>query len=236
MDSCLSLKKFIDLAKPTKSFRELQVETDISLSQLYKFSTHLIYWNSAKVINTLTKTNVYLLNSGFWDHQPNAYRALNKDFSFPNFRFKEILEIFSKEQTLGEHISNLTSLTLQRDFVEVVIWMLQRNLLKQQHSYIYLLLQSDSKLPFPPPPSQEYPEAPIPLTQEERDYIEANLDKGPLYDDFLRYFLKINLDFLDRYRYFLKTKKGYVHIFEVVIILKKLCFEKIFQEKSYYKL
>lgn len=58
---------------------------------------------------------------------------------FPSFRLPETLEHFSTPKPLGEHMS-LFSPTLQRDFVNAVVWMLRHDLLQQLHVYVYLLV------------------------------------------------------------------------------------------------
>lgn len=185
-DASNSLKKFIELAKPTKSFRELQVETDIPLAQLYRFSAHLVYWNSARIINTLTKTNVYVLNSEMNEYQPNFFRTIAKEFSstFTNFRFAEIITAFSKAKSLGEHLELLDP-ARQRDFIEVTIWLLQRNLLKQQHVYVYLLIDTEKRFSSPLP-SEKFPAAPTPLTPLELEYLETHHSKDPNFPLFKR--------------------------------------------------
>lgn len=184
-DSTDALRNLIQIAKPTKSFRELQVETDIPLSQLYRLSAHLVYWNKAHIINTLTKTNVYVLNSfDDLDETSDIYYTLAKEFSrsFPSFRFDEILERFSQPRTLGEHVSLLIS-SLQRDFIEVVIWMLQRNLIIQLHTYIYLMIPKPENFL---DVEEEQSQSPLELRPYEKEYIE-NMDRtNPAYKLFKR--------------------------------------------------
>eukprot|EP01119_Soliformovum_irregulare_P012227 TRINITY_DN3164_c0_g2_i2.p1 TRINITY_DN3164_c0_g2~~TRINITY_DN3164_c0_g2_i2.p1 ORF type:complete len:528 (+),score=130.53 TRINITY_DN3164_c0_g2_i2:106-1689(+) len=179
-DASPSLQKVMDMAKPTRSFRELQSETDTPLAQLYRIAAHLAFWNCAKIVNTLTKTNVYLLR------KLPTYKDFSAEFlsSFPNFRYEEILERFSQPKTLGEHIKLLIP-ALQKDFVDAVIWLLQRDLISQLHTYIFLIV--------PKPDgwtddvsdeydlSKAYPASPIPLRDYEMEYLDKMLDQGEVF-------------------------------------------------------
>ena len=115
-DSSPAIRKLIELAKPTKSFRELQVETDIPLAQLFRISAHLLYWGKAKVINTLTKTNIYVLNPKkiVISEQNNYYASLDNEFTrlFTNFRLDEILQLFSTPKPLSKRKKTTLFLTV----------------------------------------------------------------------------------------------------------------------------
>eukprot|EP01118_Nematostelium_gracile_P001379 TRINITY_DN11411_c0_g1_i2.p1 TRINITY_DN11411_c0_g1~~TRINITY_DN11411_c0_g1_i2.p1 ORF type:complete len:472 (-),score=71.77 TRINITY_DN11411_c0_g1_i2:3-1418(-) len=182
-DSSPSVRRFIETVKPTKSFRELQVETDIPLAQMYRISAHLVYWNRARLINTLTKTNIYVINPNPpISSKPDIYFMLGKQFSliFPSFKLVEILERFSYPKTLGEHVDLLIS-SLQRDFVEVVVWLLQRNLLVQLHTYFLLMIpeSEEGEDDFTETEDTGYPASPTPLRAHEIAYLDSFLDRGP---------------------------------------------------------
>lgn len=186
-----SLRKLIQNAKPTKTFRELQVDTEISLPQLYRLSAHLVHWNQAKIINALTKTNIYVINPKAPIEDRNYYVTLTRQFtmSFPNFRLNEVLERFSFAKTLGEHIDILVP-SLQRDFVDIAIWLLQRNLLIQLHKFIYLVIPGANIIANLKEQIEDtYPfhSAPIPLQPHELEVLEELHESGPAYERLLRY-------------------------------------------------
>jgi len=145
----------------------------------------LKYWEKAKIINTLTKTNIYVLSN-----EPSSnYDQLDQDFtgSFPNFRFDEILERFSKPRTLGEHVDLLIP-SLQRDLVDVVIWLLQRDLLVQLHTYVFLIIphigvSAEDKDVIE---DSNYPSYPIPLRPFEISYLERISERGLTFQLFQR--------------------------------------------------
>jgi hypothetical protein len=139
-DASPTLKRLVEIAKPTKSFRELQNETGIPLAQLYKLAAHLVYWNKARIIDTLTKTNVYVLNPDpkcanfYFDWLTTTFQK-----AFPAFRLAEVLAGFAANKTLGQLVHPLAS-SLQREFVEVVVWLLRQDLLIQIHTFVFLLI------------------------------------------------------------------------------------------------
>jgi hypothetical protein len=165
------LAALLEACRPTKSFRALQLETQIPLSQLFRLASHLVYWRKARVVHMLTKNNVYILKPDVarWKEQHRfLYRVAGEQVKlqadsasvrkrdsiavlcvkfarqFPSFRLAELLERFSTPKPLVEHMSQFAP-TLQRDFINVVVWLLKHNLLEQMFVYVFLMV--------PPPPS-----------------------------------------------------------------------------------
>lgn len=121
----------MQLSQPTQSFQELQLELNIPLEQLYRIAAHLIYWRKAKLIDKITLTNIYRCDS------PVVYQNLFHEFSklFPAFSLGEFLQIFATPRELSEVIPSSN----QRGFIQVVVWLLQRDLLVQLHEFVYLI-------------------------------------------------------------------------------------------------
>lgn len=165
------LAALLEACRPTKSFRALQLETQIPLSQLFRLASHLVYWRKARVVHMLTKNNVYILKPDVarWKEQHRfLYRVAGEQVKlqadsasvrkrdsiavlcvkfarqFPSFRLAELLERFSTPKPLIEHMSQFAP-TLQRDFINVVVWLLKHNLLEQMFVYVFLMV--------PPPPT-----------------------------------------------------------------------------------
>jgi len=147
-DSSASLRRLLELAKPTRSFRELQADTDIPLVQLLRLSAHLVYWNRARIIYTITKWNVYVLNHNRPPYEFPSVRLLDEEFQrmFSNFHLDEILAMFSCRKSLGEHL-DLLAPSLHKDFIDVVIWLLQRNLIIQLHTFVHLMIPTNAAIP-----------------------------------------------------------------------------------------
>lgn len=179
------LEALFDACRPTKSFRALQLETQIPLSQLFRLAAHLVYWRKARVIHMLTKSNVYMLkpDTARWREQHRfLYRVAGEQVKlqadaaavrkrdsvavlcgkfgrqFPSFRLPETLERFSTPKPLVEHMSQFSP-TLQRDFVNVVVWLLKHNLLEQMFVYVFLVI----------PPPEPLTEAAQQLVDDEAD-------------------------------------------------------------------
>lgn len=156
-----------------RSFRALQLETGVQLSQLFRLAAHLVYWRKARVVHMLTKANVYALkpDAARWRAQHRFQRRVAGDqvvlrgggpghrkkdslsvlcgkFArvFPSFRLPETIERFATPKPLAEHMS-LFSPTLQVDFVNAVVWLLRHDLLVQLHVYVYLLIDDVNLLP-----------------------------------------------------------------------------------------
>jgi hypothetical protein len=171
------LAALLEACRPTKSFRALQLETQIPLSQLFRLASHLVYWRKARVVHMLTKNNVYILKPDVarWKEQHRfLYRVAGEQVKlqadsatvrkrdsiavmcvkfarqFPSFRLAEMLERFSTPKPLAEHMSQFAP-TLQRDFVNVVVWLLKHNLLEQMFVYVFLMVPP----PPPPPPGAD---------------------------------------------------------------------------------
>jgi hypothetical protein len=192
-DASPSLRLVVQVASPMKSFIDLKQETGIPLSQLYRIASHLIYWGKAKVIVFLTKLNTYTLNPNTTDHFYQHVMAAEFHREFPRFPLHATLELFSAPKKLGDHIQRHHT-SLHREFVNIVIWLLRRDLLIQLHTYIYLIIQprrtvrkqskAEKKAHVTAPitlPSSEHPLSPIPLSEEEDEYINHLNDNTPIF-------------------------------------------------------
>jgi hypothetical protein len=185
LDSSGVVQRLIEMAKPTKNFGELQLETEIPLSHLLKCSAHLVHWKRGKIINNLARINIYVLNPYIQHTGDDFYFKLSEEFSQTfgrsKFKFEEMIAVFDAPKTLGEHLdAGMLTPSLQRDFVEVVVWMLQRNLLMQLHTFVYLIipLSTPTMTLLTPPPSYQHPAQPSPLQPQELEYLNRFDDKS----------------------------------------------------------
>ncbi|EGG22631.1 UPF0171 family protein [Cavenderia fasciculata] len=141
-----ALLRLLEVAKPTKNFRDLQMETDLPLAQIYRLASHLVYWRKAKIINMMTKNNVYVLNP----RNSNDLVDLGNKFStlFPEFKFQDILFRFSTARPLAEHISKIHQ-NYYVVFLQIVGWLLQHDLIVQLHTYVHLMIMTPLHLSHP---------------------------------------------------------------------------------------
>eukprot|EP01130_Rhizamoeba_saxonica_P014917 TRINITY_DN6593_c0_g1_i1.p1 TRINITY_DN6593_c0_g1~~TRINITY_DN6593_c0_g1_i1.p1 ORF type:complete len:523 (-),score=87.05 TRINITY_DN6593_c0_g1_i1:22-1503(-) len=166
-----ALRKLIDVAKPTKSFMTLQNETGLSLTQLFRIASHLVYWGKAKVIDTLTKKNVYILNPDC----KSSFSDLRTSFleHFKEWNLADRLKGFSIPIPLKAHITSISLPNAQREFVNIVIWLLRHELLIEVHTFVYLLLPpSISKLSSIGEVDEGYYLSPTPLKEHEEQYLD----------------------------------------------------------------
>ncbi|EGC37140.1 hypothetical protein DICPUDRAFT_30795 [Dictyostelium purpureum] len=138
-DTTPSLQKLLEVAKPTKNFRDLQLETDIPLTQIYRLASHLVHWRKAKIINMMTRNNNYILRPD----SNQDYRELDKKFSllFPDFRLYDILNRFSVARPLHTHISKILP-QYHTQFLSIIGWLLQHDLIVQLFTYVHLMVHT----------------------------------------------------------------------------------------------
>ena len=82
-DASPQLHRLIAVANPLKSFEELYIESGIPLAQLYRLAAHLVYWGCGRVVDTLTKHNMYMVHPGA-DLRPRSPHALEFQLKFGN--------------------------------------------------------------------------------------------------------------------------------------------------------
>ena len=112
----------------------LALEADLSLFQVFQLVCHLVYWAKSTIIYPLCETNVYIL-SPHADTQ--ATSLLVDDFvrQFPGRSLPVELAEFSFPTQLRETQNILLQLEKQDLKVQMVLWMLQRHLLVQLHTF-----------------------------------------------------------------------------------------------------
>jgi hypothetical protein len=80
-DASPQLHRLIAVANPLKSFEELYIESGIPLAQLYRLAAHLVYWGCGRVVDTLTKHNMYMVHPGA-DLRPRSSHAMEFQSKF----------------------------------------------------------------------------------------------------------------------------------------------------------
>ncbi|KAG9477146.1 hypothetical protein GDO78_002510, partial [Eleutherodactylus coqui] len=114
---------------------------------VFQLAAHLVYWGKAIIIYPLCENNVYMLS-------PNAnvglYSPLAEEFShqFPAHDLPSVLSKFSLPVSLSEFKNPLSPPGQEPHLIQMVIWMLQRQLLIQIHTFVCLLVppKEDSTL------------------------------------------------------------------------------------------
>eukprot|EP01083_Nonionella_stella_P270244 914957_1 len=129
-DANPSLKKLLLGANATKSFQELSLELAIPLPHLFELAAHLTYWGVARVAPALKKHNVYSI-SPHVRLEDGAHLPLLVQFSGPAL-------------PLHAHMRPMVhSHSQKQGFLGKVIWLLQRRMLVQLHTFVCLVEEKE---------------------------------------------------------------------------------------------
>ncbi|XP_066432224.1 GATOR1 complex protein NPRL3 isoform X4 [Eleutherodactylus coqui] len=147
VDCSPALVRIIKSASAVKNLQQLAQDADLALLQVFQLAAHLVYWGKAIIIYPLCENNVYMLS-------PNAnvglYSPLAEEFShqFPAHDLPSVLSKFSLPVSLSEFKNPLSPPGQEPHLIQMVIWMLQRQLLIQIHTFVCLLVppKEDSTL------------------------------------------------------------------------------------------
>ncbi|XP_061718141.1 GATOR complex protein NPRL3 [Cydia pomonella] len=140
LDGSPALLRLIKLYSPLKSLQTIAIEADLSLTQVFQLTGHLVYWAKATVIYPLCEGNVYVVApcANVHTHSP-----LVEEFAkeFPGLCLLQMLSEFSLPAPLwyisrggvgGGGGGGGGGQRLGR----VVAWLLRRRLLLQLHTYV----------------------------------------------------------------------------------------------------
>lgn len=137
-DCSPAVTRLVRMASPLKSFQTLSQDTDIPLSQVFAIAAHLVYWGMATIVYPLCESNVYVVAP---NSSVNVSSPLVEEFTsrFPRMSLHNVLSEFSLPAPLSEHNNPLGLPQQQAEQVQMVVWMLQRRLLIQLHTYVFLV-------------------------------------------------------------------------------------------------
>nr|XP_020511552.1 GATOR complex protein NPRL3 isoform X1 [Labrus bergylta] len=146
VDCSPAMVRLIKTCSAVKNLQQLAQDADLALLQIFQIAAHLVYWGKAIIIYPLCENNVYMLS-------PHAnislYSPLAEQFSlqFPGHDLPTVLAKFSLPVSLAEFRNPLEAPAQEAQLIQMVVWMLQRRLLIQLHTYVCLLV----------PPSEDEP-------------------------------------------------------------------------------
>ncbi|XP_050677289.1 GATOR complex protein NPRL3 [Leptidea sinapis] len=150
LDSSQALLRLIKAYSPLKSLQTLAIEADISLTQAFQLTGHLVYWAKATVIYPLCEGNVYVVAPGANIH---IHSQLVEEFAkeFPGLCLLQMLSEFSLPAPLwyvcrsgvstGEWgprggVRGGAGGSGAGRLARRVAWLLRRRLLLQLHTYV----------------------------------------------------------------------------------------------------
>ncbi|XP_053468739.1 GATOR complex protein NPRL3 isoform X5 [Ictalurus furcatus] len=148
LDCSPALLRLIKICSAMKNLQQLAQDADLALLQVFQIAAQLVYWGKAIIVYPLCENNVYMLS-------PHAniflYSPLAKQFSqqFPGYDLPSMLAKFSLPVSLSEFRNPLDASVHEAQLIQMVVWMLQRRLLIQLHTYACLLVPPSEEQPYP---------------------------------------------------------------------------------------
>jgi len=137
-DCSPALFKLMKHADPRLSLQELQQRLDIPLEQIGRLVAHLVCWGKAKVVVTIQRNSMYVLNPRGDLHTSSR---LTQDFNkaFPRVALPSILQHFAEPRRLGEKLDVVKSQQERQKLMDWVVWLLKHDVLMALHNYILFL-------------------------------------------------------------------------------------------------
>ena len=113
VDSASNVRRLIDAADPTKTIKEHMIELGLPVSTIQRISQHLVYWKKAKIVPTLNKRTVLILNPAHVPGSPgiaptpsliSAFAARYNIRSIPLARsiYFKLISLFSGNKNLSD--------------------------------------------------------------------------------------------------------------------------------------
>eukprot|EP00347_Sterkiella_histriomuscorum_P020737 403336668 len=119
---------------------ERSQKNGLAFSEIVKVVQHLIFWNQAKIIYPINLKQIYVLNSEISIANQETAQKFYTKFNHLKITFAQVLNMFSlphKLQTLYQTLS----MTL-RDFINILIFLLQHKVIEERNIYIVMKLPS----------------------------------------------------------------------------------------------
>ncbi|GJJ78796.1 nitrogen permease regulator 3-like protein [Entomortierella parvispora] len=144
LDASPTLVKLVQILVPYQCLDELQYILDCSMAQIYRLASHLIYWRKAKLIDQIRISNVYVVAP-----QAGINENLVNDFSqhFPTLSLPSVLHELSTPKAYKAHIPGAgRDKEVQTVYLEMLTYLLRKDLVVQLHTYILVLVPEYIKL------------------------------------------------------------------------------------------
>ncbi|XP_056871383.1 GATOR complex protein NPRL3 isoform X2 [Takifugu flavidus] len=146
LDCSPAMVRLIKTCSAVKNLQQLAQDADLALLQIFQIAAHLVYWGKAIIIYPLCENNVYMLSphANISLYSPLAHQFVQQ---FPGHDLPSMLAKFSLPVSLAEFRNPLEAPAQEAQLIQMVVWMLQRRLLIQLHTYVCLMV----------PPSEDEP-------------------------------------------------------------------------------
>jgi nitrogen permease regulator 3-like protein len=133
------LIRFIKTVNPTRSFEQLQTILDCSISQIYRLAAHLHFWSQAKIIQTLSTRNVYVLSDSA---DFSKLEEMSIDFA-SRFAPLNMVSLLSDMSIPIPYHAIIPSKEVRQIFLEALSYLLQHEIVLQLHMFIILCVPED---------------------------------------------------------------------------------------------
>ena len=134
-----ALGHFIAICSPLKSFADIQIQTGLPLSYLYRIAAHLGYWGCGRIIDKITMEHLLVLNLSPHGDLRELRAEFAQRFGSAGRTFDLLLSLFAVPHSL-RLLRQKAGRFIQNDFGEIFVWMLRKNLLRSANTYYYLLV------------------------------------------------------------------------------------------------
>ncbi|XP_076644142.1 GATOR complex protein Nprl3 [Halictus rubicundus] len=144
IDSSPALKCLIQMYSPLKSLQTLAADSDLTLTQVFQLTGHLVYWAKATIIYPLCESNIYVVS-------PDAIitNQLLEAFTeeFPGLCLLQVISDFSLPTSISQKLNPLNQSQQQTQLVKIIIWLLKNHLLFQLHTYVQYMPTVHGRIP-----------------------------------------------------------------------------------------
>ncbi|KAM9784883.1 GATOR1 complex protein NPRL3 isoform 1-T1 [Syngnathus typhle] len=139
VDCSPAMMRLIKTCSAVKNLQQLAQDTDLALLQIFQIAAHLVYWGKAIIIYPLCENNVYMLSphANIYLFSPQAEQFAQQ---FPGHDLPSMLAKFSLPVSLAEFRNPLEAPAQEALLIRMVVWMLQRRLLIQLHTFVCLMV------------------------------------------------------------------------------------------------
>lgn len=147
-DCSSSLYHLVQCASPLKNFEELAQEIDAPLAQVIGLAKHLISWHEATIIYPICGNNTYVVAPDF---DLDLISEENRAAFATSFNHRQtlitVLIDFSHPRRLSEHMNPVSdSKESIAEKLQVVQWLLQREMVILLQTYVFLVVPSTEML------------------------------------------------------------------------------------------
>jgi hypothetical protein len=130
------LIRFIQTTTPTTSFEQLQTTLNCSLSQIYRFAAHLHFWDKARIIQTISSRNFYVVS----DEADLAMMGRLSSEFHTRFSPLELEKVLQDVSIPKPYHTIIPTKELKNLYLEAIAFLLRHELVVQVHMYLVLMI------------------------------------------------------------------------------------------------